>query len=76
MVMTMDHAQQSIFHDTKGLGSELAELSDLVSPTKLRAKSLSEIIVAIESWEAMERRLKQRQGIELPEKSPSASSSS
>ena len=27
-------------HDPKGLGSELVELSDVVSPTKLRAKSL------------------------------------
>lgn len=55
-------------HDPKGLGSEMVELSDLVSPIKLRGKSLPEISTAIESWEAMERRHKQRQGIELPEK--------
>ena len=54
-------------HDPKGLGSELVELSDLVSPTKLRAKSLPETSTAIESWEAMERRHKERLGIELPE---------
>ena len=55
-------------HDPKGLDSELIELSDLVSPTKLRAKSLPEISMAIESSEAMERRHKERQGIELAEK--------
>ena len=55
-------------HDPKGLGSERTELSGLVSPTKLRANSLAEISSAIESWEAMERRHKQRQGVELPEK--------
>ena len=55
-------------HYPKGLGSELIELSGLVSPTKLRAKSLAVISSAIESWEAMERRHKQRQGVELPDK--------
>ena len=43
-------------------------MSGLVSPTKLRAKPLAEVSAAIESWEAMERRHKQRQGIELQEK--------
>ena len=57
-------------HDPKGLGTELVELSDLVSPSKLKAKTLTDIGKAIESWEALERRHKERQGIELPEKSP------
>ena len=47
-------------HELKELGSELIELSVLVSPTKLRAKSLAEVSMAIELWEAME--------IEFPEK--------
>ena len=34
-------------HGPKGLGSELIELSGLVSPTKLRAKSLAEVCAAI-----------------------------
>ena len=62
-------------HDPKGLGTELIESSGLVSPTKLRAESLAGISAAIESWEAMERRHKHRQGIELPERFASASSS-
>ena len=44
------------------------ELSDFASPSKLRAKTLAGISMAIESWEAMERRHKERQEIELPEK--------
>ena len=36
-------------HDPKGLGSELIELSGLVSPTKLKAKSIAEISSAIEA---------------------------
>ena len=63
-------------HDPKGLGFELVDLSDIVSPITLRAKSLPEISMAIESWEAMERRHTEGQGIELPRKSASASSSS
>jgi hypothetical protein len=55
-------------YDPKGLGTELLELSDLVSPNKLRAKTLADISMAIESWEAMERRHKERQGIALDEK--------
>ena len=31
-------------YDPKGLGTELLELSDLVSPNKLRAKTLADII--------------------------------
>ena len=55
-------------YDPKGLGTELVELSDLVSPSRLKAKTLTDIGMAIESWEALERRHKERQGIELPEK--------
>jgi len=55
-------------YDRKGLGTEFVELSDLVSTSKLRAKTLTDIGMAIESWEALERRHKERQGIELPEK--------
>ena len=46
--------------DPKGLGTELVELSELVSPSKLRAKTASGISAAIENWEAMERRVKDR----------------
>ena len=54
--------------DPKGLGTELVELSDLVTPAKLRAKTPAGISVAIESWEAMERRVIERQNTRLPEK--------
>jgi len=63
-------------YDPKGLGTELLELSDLVSPSKLRAKTLAGISMAIESWEAMERRHKERQGIESLKKFASVFSSS
>ena len=55
--------------DPKGLGTELVELSDLVSPAKLGAKTPAGISAAIESWEAMERRVKDRQGTKLDDKS-------
>ena len=55
-------------YDPKGLGSELTELHDLVSPSKLRAKSIAGLSMAIEAWEEQERRHKERQGVELPEK--------
>ena len=55
-------------HDPKGLGTELIELHDLVSPSKLRAKSLAGLGTAMQAWEEQERRHKERQAIELPEK--------
>ena len=55
-------------HDPKGLGSELIELNELVSPDRLRAKTMAGIGAAIEAWEEQERRHKDRQGVELPEK--------
>ena len=54
--------------DPKGLGTELVELSDLVTPAKLRAKNPTGISAAIESWESMERRVLERQDTRLPEK--------
>ena len=54
--------------DPKGLGTELVELSDLVSPAKFRAKTPAGISVATESWEAMERRVKDRQGTKFDDK--------
>ena len=47
--------------DPKGLGTELVELSDLITPEKLKAKNPAGISAAIESWEAMERRVTKRQ---------------
>ena len=47
--------------DPKGLGTELVELSELITPEKLRAKNPAGISAAIESWEAMERRVTKRQ---------------
>ena len=55
-------------YDPIGLGTELIELQDLMSPERLRAKSLAGISAAIESWENLERRHRDRQGIILPDK--------
>ena len=55
-------------YDPKGLGSELVELHDLTSPEKIRAKTTGGISAAIELWEDLERRHKERNGLELPEK--------
>ena len=54
--------------DPKGLGTELVELSELITPEKLKAKNPAGISAAIESWEAMERRVTKRQDTKLPEK--------
>ena len=53
-------------YDPKCFGSELVELSDLVSHNKVHAKSLSEVSMAIASLEPTEHRHEERQGIELP----------
>jgi len=55
-------------YDPKGLGTKLIELNELLSPAKLRAKTIAGISVAIEAWEALERRHKERQALELPDK--------
>ena len=55
-------------HDPIGLGTELIELQELTSPERLRAKTTSGISAAIERWEALERRHRDRQGIVLPDK--------
>ena len=55
-------------HDPKGLGSELIEISELLSPNRLRAKSMAELGSAIETWEDQERRHKERHGVDLHEK--------
>ena len=55
-------------HDPIGLGTELLELHELTSPEKLRAKQTSGISAAIEIWEDLERRHRERQGVVLPEK--------
>ena len=55
-------------YDPKGLGSELLELQELTSPEKLRAKTVDGISAAIQSWETLERRHADRQGLTLPDK--------
>ena len=55
-------------YDPKGLGSELAEIQNLTAPSKLRAKSAAGISMAIEAWEALERRHKDRHDLSLPDK--------
>ena len=55
-------------YDPKGLGSEFAEMQELMAPEKLRAKTVAGISAAIEAWEEMERRHKERNGIDLPAK--------
>ena len=55
-------------NDPKGLGSELVELQEPTNPEKMRSKTVAGISSAIELWEELERRHRERQGIELPEK--------
>lgn len=55
-------------YDPIGLGTELLELQELMSPERLRAKTTAGISAAIESWENLERRHRDRQGILLPDK--------
>ena len=55
-------------YDPIGLGTELIELQELTSPERLRAKTTAGIGAAIERWEELERRHRDRQGIQLPDK--------
>ena len=55
-------------YDPIGLGTELIELQELMSPERLRAKTIANISAAIENWENLERRHRDRQGIQLPDK--------
>lgn len=55
-------------YDPIGLGTELIELQELTSPERLRAKTEAGISAAIEQWEEMERRHRDRQGVQLPDK--------
>ena len=55
-------------YDPKGLGSDLLELQELTAPERIRAKTLEGLSAAIQSWEALERRHSERQGLVLPEK--------
>ena len=55
-------------YDPIGLGTELVELQELTSPARLRAKNAAGISAAVERWEALERRHRERQGIQLAEK--------
>ena len=55
-------------YDPRGLGSDLIELQELTAPERLRAKTIEGISTAIQSWESLERRHSERQGLILPEK--------
>ena len=55
-------------NDPKGLGTELGELQELTGPTSMRSETVAGISTAIESWEELERRHRERQGLEFPEK--------
>ena len=54
--------------DPKGLGSDLMELQELTTPEKLRARNVAGISAAIQAWEELERRHREREGLVLPEK--------
>ena len=55
-------------YDPINLGTDLIELQELTSPEKLRAKTINGISAAIERWEELERRHRDRQGTQLPDK--------